>query len=131
MQNSDLLVRLRSIESQPAYEVLTPLQLTDGRTILVNRGYVRPIQGTEAPPVPTTSIYTRGDGVVGWGCSVERKGPLTDSIEVNWSSHKGMGFNPLVWYAVGDRLAQPEDGWSHFRPRGAYQLLYPFEAPGR
>ncbi|MFV9459801.1 SURF1 family protein [Rhodococcus sp. NM-2] len=51
VQNSDLLVRLRSIESQPAYEVLTPLQLTDGRTILVNRGYVRPLQGTEPPPV--------------------------------------------------------------------------------
>lgn len=44
VQNSDLLVRLRSIESQPAYEVLTPLQLTDGRTILINRGYVRPVQ---------------------------------------------------------------------------------------
>ncbi|MEV0948375.1 SURF1 family protein [Rhodococcus sp. NPDC049939] len=51
VQNSDLLVRLRSFEGQPAYEVLTPLRLSSGSTILVNRGYVRPVQGTEAPPV--------------------------------------------------------------------------------
>lgn len=49
--NADILVRLRSIEAQPAYLVLTPLQLDDGRTILVNRGYVRPAQGAEAPPI--------------------------------------------------------------------------------
>ncbi len=60
LQNSDLLVRLRSIQAQPAYEVLTPLQLSSGSTILVNRGYVRPVQGTEAPPVdaPPTGQMT-------------------------------------------------------------------------
>lgn len=49
--DSDLLVRLRSIDSKPSYEVLTPFRLDSGKTILVNRGYVRPIHGTEAPPV--------------------------------------------------------------------------------
>ncbi|QCQ91582.1 SURF1 family cytochrome oxidase biogenesis protein [Rhodococcus sp. SGAir0479] len=48
----DILVRLRSVEESPAYEVLTPMLLTDGQTMLVNRGYVRPLQGTEAPPIP-------------------------------------------------------------------------------
>lgn len=51
LPDSDLLVRLRSIDSAPAYEVLTPFQLSDGRTIIVNRGYVRPVQGTQAPPI--------------------------------------------------------------------------------
>ncbi|UYP17534.1 SURF1 family protein [Rhodococcus sp. Z13] len=52
LPDSDVLVRLRSVESKPAYEVLTPLALNDGRTILVNRGYVRPVQGTEVPEIP-------------------------------------------------------------------------------
>ncbi|MFD4368243.1 SURF1 family protein [Rhodococcus sp. NPDC058521] len=51
LPNSDVLVRLRAIDSQPAYEVLTPFRLDDGATVLVNRGYVRPVQGTEAPPI--------------------------------------------------------------------------------
>lgn len=88
-------------------------------------------RGDCAPPVPTTSIYTRGDGVVGWGCSVERKGPQTDNIEINSATHVGLGVNPLVWYAIGDRLAQPQDGWTHFKPQGLTRLLYPFTAPDR
>lgn len=84
-----------------------------------------------APPVPTTSIYTRTDGIVGWGCSVEKKGPLTDNIEINSASHTGLGFNPLVWYAIGDRLAQKEDAWEHFTPQGVTRMLYPFTAPER
>ncbi|MBM9837925.1 SURF1 family protein [Rhodococcus hoagii] len=50
--DSDLLVRLRSVEDKPAFEVLTPLRMSDGDTLLVNRGYVRPEQGTQAPPIP-------------------------------------------------------------------------------
>jgi len=88
-------------------------------------------RGDSAPPVPTTSIYSRGDGVVAWGCSVERPGPQTDNIEINAATHMGLGANALVWYAVGDRLALPEDQWTHFQPRGAYRLLYPFKAPHR
>lgn len=88
-------------------------------------------RGDCAPPVPTTSIYTRTDGVVGWGCSVERKGPQTDNIEINSASHTGLGVNPLVWYALGDRLAQAEDVWTHFKPKGLNSLLYPFTAPVR
>lgn len=88
-------------------------------------------RGEEAPPVPTTSIYSRGDGIVGWGGSVERRGRLTDNIEVNCASHIGLGVHPLVWYAIGDRLAQPEDQWRQFRPRGLKRALFPFRAPKR
>jgi pimeloyl-ACP methyl ester carboxylesterase len=89
------------------------------------------MRGREAPPVPTTSIYSRTDGVVGWGCSVERHGPATDNIEINSASHTGLGVNPLVWYAIGDRLAQPEDAWAHFEPRGLARLLFPTLSPRR
>ncbi|NLG55948.1 MAG: SURF1 family protein [Rhodococcus sp.] len=48
---SDALVRLRSIDGQPSYEVLTPFALDNGQVVLVNRGYVRPIEGTQPPPI--------------------------------------------------------------------------------
>src|SRR4030095_4487654 len=34
------------------------------------------------PPVPTTSIYSRSDGVVAWRCSMETTGPTSENIEV-------------------------------------------------
>lgn len=89
------------------------------------------VRGEVAPPVPTTSIYSRSDGVVGWGGSVERQGRRTDNIEINCASHLGLGVHPLVWYAIGDRLAQAEGRWRPFRPRGAQRALFPFRAPRR
>lgn len=53
LPDSDVLVRLRSVDGQPAYEVLTPFVLDDNRMILVNRGYVRPVLGTEVPEIPS------------------------------------------------------------------------------
>ncbi|WP_424807271.1 SURF1 family protein [Rhodococcus sp. 27YEA15] len=49
--DATILVRLQSIDGAPSYEVLNPFVLEDGRTILVNRGYVRPVTGAEAPPI--------------------------------------------------------------------------------
>jgi pimeloyl-ACP methyl ester carboxylesterase len=88
-------------------------------------------RGEGPPPVPTTSNFTRTDGVVGWGCSIETKGPLTDNIEIVGATHIGLGVHPLVLYAVGDRLAQPQDQWTHFNPRGPERALYPAQTPDR
>lgn len=63
-------------------------------------------RGDEAPPVPTTSIYSRGDGIVGWRGSIECRGPHISNIEVNSASHLGLGVNPLVWRTLGHRLAR-------------------------
>lgn len=63
LPDADILVRLQSIEGAPSYEILTPFLLDDGRTILVNRGYVRPINGAEAPPIaapPTDPVTLNG-----------------------------------------------------------------------
>jgi pimeloyl-ACP methyl ester carboxylesterase len=76
------------------------------------------------PPVPTTSIYTRTDGIVAWQCSVQTPGPTAENIEVT-ASHVGLGVNPLALYALADRLAQPEGAWRPFDRRGARALLYP------
>jgi hypothetical protein len=88
-------------------------------------------RGDDPPPVPMTSIYTRGDGIVGWGCCIEKKGPQTDNIEIVGATHLGLGVNPLVYLAVGDRLAQPEGEWQPFEPRGLERALYPFASPER
>lgn len=51
--DAELVVRLRTVLGEPAYEVLVPLQLADGSSVLVNRGYVRPAAGVRVPQYPT------------------------------------------------------------------------------
>jgi len=76
------------------------------------------------PPVPTTSIFSRTDGVVAWQCSIERETSQVENIEVE-ASHIGLGTHPAVIYAVADRLAQPEGAWTKFdRERGLRSLFY-------
>ena len=67
------------------------------------------------PPrgIPTTAIFSKGDGVAAWQTCVEKASPLTDNIEV-YGSHCGLGVNPAVHFAVADRLALPEREWQPF-----------------
>jgi cytochrome oxidase assembly protein ShyY1 len=46
-----VLARLRVVDGEPAFEVLTPFAVDGGPVVLVDRGYVRPVQGSHAPPV--------------------------------------------------------------------------------
>jgi pimeloyl-ACP methyl ester carboxylesterase len=81
--------------------------------------HVRP-----TPPVPTTSIFSRSDGVVAWRCSVEEAGPQSENIEVI-ASHLGLGAHPAVLYALADRLAQPEGAWKPFQRGVLGPLVFP------
>lgn len=47
---AQVVARLRSVDGDPAYEVLTPFAVDHGPTVLVDRGYVKPEQGTALPP---------------------------------------------------------------------------------
>jgi pimeloyl-ACP methyl ester carboxylesterase len=69
------------------------------------------------PPVPATAIYSRSDGVVAWQDCRELESARTDNVEIV-GSHCGLGVNPLVLFAVADRLAQPESGWKPFDRSG-------------
>jgi pimeloyl-ACP methyl ester carboxylesterase len=92
-----------------------------GRAIADNRRYRalrRPL------PQPTTSIYTRSDGIVAWRRCVEGCGECCENIEVP-GSHVGLGHNPLVLFAIADRLAQPAGAWKPFDRSGLRSLLYP------
>ena len=75
------------------------------------------------PPQPTTSIYSRTDGIVAWQCSINEPGPLVENIEVQ-ASHVGMGMNPLALYAVADRLAQLPGQWRPFDAAGARRWFF-------
>lgn len=78
----------------------------------------------EPPPVPSTSIYSRSDGVVAWRCSLEKPAPRAENIRV-FGSHCGLGHNPLALWAIADRLAQPEGAWRPFAPGLTAGLWYP------
>lgn len=77
----------------------------------------------EAPPVPTTSVFSRSDGIVAWRCCLQPPQALAESIEVT-ASHIGMGLNPAAWYAVADRLTQREGKWRPFHRDGWRSWLY-------
>ena len=96
------------------YELLSGHSLDDAALLA---------QVREPPPVPTTSIFSRTDGVVSWRCCVERDGHEVENIEVP-ASHFGIGMNPATWYAVADRLSQPEGAWSPFHREGWRRWIY-------
>ncbi|MEN9669958.1 MAG: hypothetical protein RL018_235 [Pseudomonadota bacterium] len=87
-----------------------------------------------APAVPTTSIYSKTDGVVAWQGSIQApttRNPHTENIEVI-ASHVGMGLNPSAWWAVADRLAQKRKSWKPFvapKLMGLQKLIYPRSQP--
>ncbi len=80
--------------------------------------------GDQPLPVPTTSIYTRTDGVVRWQACVESDGPRRENVAV-YGTHFGLAVNPAAIIAITDRLAQPEGTWTRFRPPAAARHLYP------
>jgi hypothetical protein len=76
------------------------------------------------PPVPTTSVYSKLDGVVAWECSIEEGQPEGESINLRGNSHIGMGSSPSALYLIADRLAQPEGDWKPFQPNQLARLFY-------
>jgi len=75
------------------------------------------------PPVPTTSIFSRTDGIVSWHCCYESRAELAENIVVE-ASHLGLGVHPATLYALADRLAQPEGEWEPFHRLGWRQFVY-------
>jgi pimeloyl-ACP methyl ester carboxylesterase len=82
----------------------------------------------QRPPVPTTSIYSRSDGMVSWRGCLEQRAPEVENVPVH-ASHLGMPTHPDVLRIVADRLAQPEGRWRPYRSRR--RALTPASAPSR
>ncbi|TDR22397.1 esterase/lipase family protein [Marinicella litoralis] len=75
------------------------------------------------PPVPSTSFYSKSDGITAWQCCVEQDSELTQNIEVV-CSHLGYGHHPAVMWALADRLAQADGQWQPFKARLIEKLIY-------
>ncbi|MGQ2924213.1 lipase family alpha/beta hydrolase [Variovorax sp.] len=91
-----------------------------------------PLNGSAAKrslSVPTTSIFSRTDGIVSWRSSMQsREAATSENIEVH-ASHLGLGSHPSVLYAIANRLAQGPGEWRRFvAPR---QLAEHFPDPHR
>ena len=104
----------------------SPLQMTQGDPAasgladrlqqLFDPAFIEMADHERGPlPVPSTSVYTRTDGVVRWQVCLDIADETHENVEVR-GSHTGLGFNPAVLYVVADRLGQPEGTWRPFQP---------------
>jgi hypothetical protein len=75
-------------------------------------------------PVPTTSIYSRADGIVNWQTCLLRPSDTAENIEVHLASHVGLGVNAAALWAVADRLAQAEGQFRQFGRSGPFAIAY-------
>lgn len=75
------------------------------------------------PPVPSTAIFSRTDGVTSWQACLEPEAEHTENVEIP-GSHCGLGHNPWAAWVIADRLAQPEGAWRPFDP-GRAAWLFP------
>lgn len=101
------------------YEVITGNRLSQPESRERYRCGHRPL------PVPSSAVFSKSDGAVAWQNCVSETDAITENIEVH-SSHTGFAANPAVFYAVADRLAQPEQGWRKFAAAdGPYAAFFP------
>jgi hypothetical protein len=80
------------------------------------------------PSVPTTSIFSKGDGIVKWQASLNPTAKDTENVEVH-GSHIGMACNPLSVVVILDRLAQPEGTWAPFDAKKYPHVEFPQTTP--
>ena len=75
-------------------------------------------------PVPSTSVYSRTDGIVHWRACIEPETATHQNVEVR-ASHLGIGADPAVLWLLADRLAQPAGQWAPFEPPARMRLIFP------
>jgi hypothetical protein len=74
--------------------------------------------------VPSTSVYSRSDGIVAWQACVEPETELHQNIQVR-CGHLGFGVDPATLWLIADRLAVPAGQHRPFRPPPLLGALYP------
>lgn len=67
----------------------------------------------DPPPVPSTSVYSKSDGIIAWQHSLQIETPIAENIEIN-VGHFGMAVSPIVMKILANRLAQPEGEWEKY-----------------
>jgi hypothetical protein len=80
----------------PVYRALAPLH--SGQHLLIDRL-------SEPPPMPTTAIYSRSDGVVAWRSCIDEPAPNRENIAID-GAHTTMLGNPRALRVIAERLAR-------------------------
>ncbi len=75
-----------------------------------------PEWGRPEMPMPTTAIYTKGDGIVPWRSCMNEPRHNAENVRVI-GSHCGLGHNPRALLVIADRLAQPVGEWKPYAGR--------------
>lgn len=78
---------------------------------------------TRPPPVPSTAIYSRSDGIVAWQLCKEYDGPYAESVQIT-GSHTGMSLHPVVFWILANRLAQPLGAWTKLDRAALYRACF-------
>lgn len=78
--------------------------------------------------VPTTSIYSRLDGIVSWRVCRDAVGGPHESIGIP-ASHLGFGHNPAALWVIADRLAQDPGAWQPFTPSRQLKRFFSADQP--
>jgi hypothetical protein len=90
----------------------------DGARLPTSEQRARPIG------VPSTSVYSRLDGVVSWQACREPENQNHQNVEVR-CSHIGFGVDPATLWLIADRLAVPLGQHYPFRPPPLLRPVYP------
>lgn len=77
----------------------------------------------EAPPVPSSSIYSKSDGIASWKYCLDVIGSTTENIKVS-GSHSGLTHNPFALYIISERLSQAEGHWKPFDKKWYHRLIF-------
>ena len=107
---------------------------TVGMSNGVNRLYsfLSPVEGATGsgstnlweavPKLPSTSIYSKWDGITDWQYCVDTQDVMTENITVR-GSHLGLVVNPLIYYLIADRLNESPGSWLSFSDRHRDNML--------
>ena len=107
----------RQSRAHGPYQSLSHLH-ADGARLPTREQTARPIG------VPSTSVYSRWDGIVSWQACVEPETELHQNVEVR-CSHLGFGVDLATLWVIADRLAAPPGRPGRFRPPPLLGVLYP------
>jgi pimeloyl-ACP methyl ester carboxylesterase len=131
------MARLRPLDVRQVITLGTPFRMTNQSQSRAHRTYqrfsdrhepglaLRTTDGTYKPvSVPSTSVYSKLDGIVSWRACIDEVGPQSENVAVI-GSHVGLGHNPAVLWVIADRLAQPEGSWRPFEPPRLARRLFP------
>ncbi|QQQ78520.1 alpha/beta hydrolase [Saccharothrix sp. 6-C] len=84
-----------------------------------------PPEHTRPPfPVPSTSVYSKSDGIVAWQTCISAPRARQENVAVT-SSHLGYGYNATVLWLIADRLSQRPTRWRRFTPPPGMSRMFP------